>query len=293
MRFQGNKNCENYFKKLGHRVQDTENRAVYWKNRSVGWAEVATTAKPNQDPFIRQLIEYAGITPAMTVLDLASGTGDPAITIARILTKGTVTAYDITPEMLAIAVQRSKRNAVNNLTFTVGNMDSLPFPNSTFDAVTSRNGLMFSKNKLVCARETLRVLRPGGKAVWLVWGELNLNPTFLGVSAGLESFFGEIFPPRMIRHNLSKPGQLKEIIRNSGFAKFEELQLTWERRINPDDDYFHRAVSRTAPNRVAALTEADLGVLLEKVRDACAEYLVDDIYKIPIMMRLGIGTAHD
>ena len=129
-------------------MQDTENRAVYWKDRSVGWAEAATTAKPNQDPFIRQLIEYAGITPAMAVLDLASGTGDPAITIARILTKGNVTAYDITPEMLAIAVQRSKRNAVNNLTFTVGDMDSLPFPNGTFDAVTSRNGLMFSQNKL-------------------------------------------------------------------------------------------------------------------------------------------------
>jgi len=274
-------------------VQDTENRAVYWKDRSVGWAEAATTAKPNQDPFIRQLIEYAGITPAMAVLDLASGTGDPAITIARILTKGNVTAYDITPEMLAIAVQRSKRNAVNNLTFTVGDMDSLPFPNGTFDAVTSRNGLMFSQNKLDCAKETLRVLRPGGKAVWLVWGELSLNPTFLAVSAGLESFFGEISPPRMIRHNLSKPGALKEIIRNSGFAKFEELQLKWERRITPDDDYFHRAVARTAPNRVAALTEADLGVLLEKVRNACAEYLVDDIYNIPIIMRLGIGTAHD
>ncbi len=97
----------------------------------------------------------------------------------------------------------------------------------------------------------------------------------------------------MIRHNLSKPGALKEIIRNSGFAKFEELQLKWERRITPDDDYFHRAVARTAPNRVAALTEADLGVLLEKVRNACAEYLVDDIYNIPIIMRLGIGTAHD
>ena len=144
MRFQEKKNFDNSLKNLGHHVQDTENRSIYWKNRSVGWAKAATTAKPNQDPFIRQLIEYAGITPAMTVLDLASGTGDPAITIARILTKGTVTAYDITPEMLAIAVQRSKRNAVNNLTFTVGNMDSLPFPNSTFDAVTSRNGLMFS-----------------------------------------------------------------------------------------------------------------------------------------------------
>ena len=274
-------------------MPDTENQTVYWKNRSVGWTEAATTTKPNQDPFIRGLIDYAGITPAMSVLDVASGTGDPAITIAKTLTKGNVTAYDITQEMLAIAVERSKRNAVNNLTFTVGNMNSLPFPNCTFDAVTSRNGLMFPTNKLDCAKEALRVLRPGGKAVWLVWGEIRLNPTFLAVSAGLESFFGEIFPPRMIRHNLSKPGQLKEILKNSGFAKFEELQLKWERKITPDDDYFQRAVARTAPNRIAALTETDLRILLEKVRDACAEYLVDGSYKIPIIMRLGIGTAHD
>lgn len=272
-------------------ASETENRTDYWKNRSPGWTEAATAANPSEDTFNLRLIEEVGLTRAMDVLDVASGTGDPAITIAEHLTAGTVTACDLTPEMLAVAAARARKLSIENLHITAGNMISLPFPDNTFDAVTSRNGLMFPDNKVGCAREALRVLKPGGTAGWMVWGLIEDNPTFLTVNSGLEEFFGEKFPPRMIRHNLGAPGLLRDVISEAGFATAKEIELKQERPLKPDDDYFRRAIARTVPHDVSNLSETDWAALLEIVQNACAPYKDGAIYRIPIVARLGIGTA--
>jgi SAM-dependent methyltransferase len=272
-------------------ASDTENRTDYWKNRSPGWTEAASAANPSNDTFNIRLIEEVGISPDMDVLDIASGTGDPAITIAGKLETGTVTACDMTPAMLAVATARAAKLSIDNLCITAGNMIALPFPDSTFDAITSRNGLMFPDDKTGCAREALRVLKPGGRAGWIVWGPIEANPTFLAVNAGLERFFGEQFPPRLIRHNLGTPGLLVDVITQAGFAKAKEIELKQERIVKRDDDYFRRAVARTAPHRVGNLSETDWSALLDNVQNACADYLDGDIYRIPIVARLGIGTA--
>jgi len=274
-------------------VQYKEKQDTYWNNRSVGWKQDITNAKPNQDPFIRRLIECANIKQGMNVLDVASGAGDPAITIAKNYTRGNVTACDLTYDMLGIAMERAKRLFIENLTFTVGNMSALPFPNNTFDAFTCRNGLMFSDTKVKSAEEALRVLKPGGKAAWLVWGNIESNPTFDAVRRGLESHFDEVFPYRMIRHNLSEPGQLKKILKESGFSIFEEIELKWERQITPNDGYFQRAVARTIPDKLTTLSQSDIKIILENIKSECVKYLRGDIYVIPISMRLGIGTARD
>ena len=227
----------------------------------------------------------------MDVLDVASGTGDPAITIAEQLKSGNVIAYDITTEMLSVAAARANKLILTNMHIITGNMAALPFPNHTFDAVTSRNGIMFPDDKLQCAREALRVLRPGRKAGWLVWGEIESNPTFLAINTGLEMFFGEKFQPRMIRHSLGKSGLLKNIIQQAGFAKAEEIELKNERIISQGDGFFRRAIERAVPHRIGALSETDWSELLKTVENSCSDHLKDNILKIPIVMRLGIGTA--
>ena len=272
-------------------ASDTENRTDYWKNRSPGWTEAASGAKPSNDTFNLRLIEEVGISPDMDVLDIASGTGDPAITIAGKIETGSVTACDMTPTMLAVAAARAAKLSIDNLRITAGNMTALPFCDSTFDAVTSRNGLMFPNDKIGCAREVLRVLKPGGTAGWMVWGPIDANPTFSSVNAGLKKFFGENFPPRLIRHNLGAPGLLADIITQAGFAKAEEIELKQERLIKKDNDYFRRAVARTAPHRIGTLSEAEWTALLDDVQNACADYWDGDIYRIPIVARLGIGTT--
>jgi ubiquinone/menaquinone biosynthesis C-methylase UbiE len=276
---------------VNSKVSNVQKQKNYWTNRSSSWIKKATSAVASRDIFTLRLIQEVGITPAMDVLDVASGTGDPAITIAEKLKSGNVIAYDITTEMLSVAAARANKLILTNMHMITGNMAALPFPNNTFDAVTSRNGIMFPDDKLQCAREALRVLRPGRKAGWLVWGEIESNPTFLAINTGLETFFGEKFRPRMIRHSLGKSGLLKNIIQQAGFAKAEEIELKKERIISQEDSFFRRAIERAVPDKIGALSETDWSELLKTVENSCSDHLKGDILKIPIVMRLGIGTS--
>lgn len=262
----------------------------YWSKRSPAWTAGASTGKASDETFDRALIKAAAINPGDRVLDLAAGTGDPTMTIAgHVKQAGFVVAFDMTGSMLSVAQTRARNLELNNIGLVSGNMELLPFPDDTFDAITCRNGLMFPDDKPACVRETYRVLKPGGQAVWLVWATIEENPTYLTINRGLTKFFGEEFPPRMVRHVLGQEGALTALLGEAGFARIEERRFAYERVVPQGDDYFRRAVARTVPDKIGDLSEADWVNLLAAVEDASAEMRDEDVYRIPVVARLGIG----
>lgn len=266
------------------------NPADYWKNRSAGWTEGTALGRATDDRFNRALIEAAGIVPDDDVLDLAAGTGDPAVTIAEHLAgTGSVTAFDMTADMLAVAERRAASLGLANMRTRIGDMADLPFADESFDAVTCRNGLMFPEDRIVCVREARRVLKPGGRAVWLVWATFEENPTFGAVSRGLEAYFGEAFPPRMVRHALGVDGALTAVLRAAGFNWIEESVLSHTRLVGPGDAYFRRAAGRTIPHRTDRLDEAGWSALTAAIEDAASAMRDGDKFAIPVVMRLGVG----
>ena len=123
------------------------------------------------------LVEYARARPGMQVLDLASGTGEPAITLAGIVgSQGHVTALDLSSELLRIASDRARKRGLNNITFQEADAHALPFADKAFDLATCRFGVMFFKDVTHALRELARVLRPGARACFAAWGPLT-NPT--------------------------------------------------------------------------------------------------------------------
>ena len=95
-----------------------------------------------------------------SVLDVACGTGDMAISLAE---RGcTVTGVDLSEEMLAIAKRK-----VENGKWKVGNAEALPFADGEFDAVTCAFGVRNFVHLEQGLSEMLRVLKPGGKMVIL------------------------------------------------------------------------------------------------------------------------------
>ncbi|MDA0652690.1 MAG: class I SAM-dependent methyltransferase [Proteobacteria bacterium] len=264
----------------------------YWANRTAGWSAGASDGAATDDTFDRALIEASAIIPGMDVLDLAAGSGDPSVTIATHLAgNGTVTACDMTYDMLAMAQARVDKLALANFRIVSGDMAALPFPDACFDAVTCRNGLMFPADKLACVAEARRVLRPGSKGAWLVWSTIDDNPTFLTVANGLRRYFGEDFPPRMIRHSLGEAGSLSALLTEAGFQDVTERRFAYERTVPIGDDYFRCAAARTIPQRVASLTEKDWSDLLSTIEEASAALRDGDVFRIPIVARLAAGTA--
>jgi len=111
----------------------------------------------------RRLVSMAPVSPG-PVLDLACGTGDIAFQMAA--GDRRVVGLDITPRMLHLA--RNKQQAsVHPVTFVVGDMMTLPFPDASFTIVTVGYGLRNVPRLANAIVEIQRVLVPGGRLLSL------------------------------------------------------------------------------------------------------------------------------
>lgn len=114
------------------------------------------------EPFAAQI----ALRPGAQVLDVACGTGNVTIPLAR--RGATVTGLDLAPNLL---VQARARAAAEGLPirFDEGDAEALPYPDGAFDVVSTMFGAMFAPRPEVVAAEMARVLRPGGTLAMANW----------------------------------------------------------------------------------------------------------------------------
>src|SRR3981189_3602561 len=129
-----------------------------WSESAPYWEKHREIIREMFAPITQALIEDAEITTRRVVLDVATGPGEPALSIADM----------VGPE--------GKGCAFHNATFEVAFADDLPIPANTFDAVVSRFGVMFFPSPVGSVREMLRVLKPGGRIAFAVWHFAERNP---------------------------------------------------------------------------------------------------------------------
>lgn len=113
------------------------------------------------------------------VLDIASGTGEPGLTIATLIPDGKVIITDLSAGMLEIAEENARRRGIHNVETKACDVCELPFADNSFDAVSCRFGFMFFPDMLLAAKEIFRVLKPGGRIVATVWNGSEKNFGFL------------------------------------------------------------------------------------------------------------------
>ena len=137
--------------------------AEKWKAKSAAMGGAVTDA----------LVEYSRPLPGMRVLDLASGTGEPAISLAqRVGPQGSVTAVDQSSELLDIAAERARNKKLSNFTTQQADAHQLPFAGQSFDLATCRFGVMFFSDAERALAELRRVLKPGARACFAAWGPM-------------------------------------------------------------------------------------------------------------------------
>jgi SAM-dependent methyltransferase len=127
-------------------------------------------------PVSAKIVRLVNVKPVDSVLDVACGFGNTAITARRAGAK--VTGIDITPELLTQAKEEESIARVSGIDWREGNAESLPFEDESFDIVLSTFGHMFALNQKTTANEIQRVLKKGGRigfATWspeLAWGRM-------------------------------------------------------------------------------------------------------------------------
>lgn len=112
----------------------------------------------------RRLVALAQPVRGRRALDLATGTGDIAHSLAS--SGARVVGLDITPRMIELAISKRSEHA-GSCSFLVGDMLALPFPDRSFDLVTTGYGLRNVPNLTEAVDEIARVLTPGGLALSL------------------------------------------------------------------------------------------------------------------------------
>jgi SAM-dependent methyltransferase len=179
-------------------------------------------------PVTEALVEYARPVPGSRVLDLASGTGEPGITLAtRVGPEGSVTALDLSQDLLEIAEKRARSRGLKNFSTQPGDAHSLPFPDDNFDLGTSRFGVMFFRDPRKAIGELRRVLRTGARACFLAWGRFD-QPYWKSMMGVVHrNVGGPLLPPDGPNpFRFAEPGSLSEMLRLSGFRSVEEQTVT-------------------------------------------------------------------
>jgi len=176
----------------------------------------------------RAIVAAAQVRSGMRVLDIACGTGEPAISLAAVLVDdGDVVGVDISPAPLKIAGERDVQRGLSNVTFQQADAHELPFRNDSFDCITSRLGIMFFSDLPRALSEMRRVLKPSGRAILLVWGPMD-QPYFQTTIGAILRMLPEASVPESGRKMfaLGNKGVLTQVLRQAGFSEVKEELVT-------------------------------------------------------------------
>lgn len=229
-----------------------------WNKFSAGWKKwdklVMDFLKPMGDEIIRLL------NPQKTdvILDVASGTGEPGLTIAAKLSGGKVIITDLADHMLEIARENAESRGIYNIETVTCDVCDLPFPDNTFDAISCRFGFMFFPDMLLAANEMVRVLKPGGKIATSVWNVPEKNFWVTAIMGTINKNM-ELPPPPpgspgMFR--CAKDGFISDIFSQAGLKNISQTEIFGKLNCKTSDAYWGMQTEVGAPI-VAALRKAN------------------------------------
>lgn len=166
------------------------------------------------------LVELARPAPADRALDIATGGGHAALALAPLVSE--VVATDLTVEMLEAARAFIAEQGARNVRFEVADAEQLPFPDASFDIVTSRIAPHHFPQPERFVREAARVLRLGGRFVL----DDNMVPEDPELDAFMNRFEAWRDPSHVRAHRVS---EWTRWIEDSGLRLLEARPLAFKR----------------------------------------------------------------
>ncbi len=198
------------------------------------WAKWHLEQAAQTQPTTELLMRIAQPRPGARVLDVAAGTGALTARLAHAVgPSGHVTVTDLSAGMLAANEQNARKAGLTNVSFQQADAHTLKFPDQQFDLVTCRFGVMYFADSLQALKEIYRVLKPGGRAVFIAWGAMERNPFFL---TGLGPFFKRVVVPppppgAPTPFKYAQEGTLATDLGQAGFKEVREeaqtIDLPW------------------------------------------------------------------
>ena len=249
-----------------------------WNKFSAGWRKWDKLTMEMLRPPGDAIMDHLGATGTSVVLDIAAGTGEPGLSIARHLHGGKVIITDLAEHMLEVAKEKAAAEGITNVEFREADAHTLPFADNAFDEVSCRMGFMFFPDMQQAANEMTRVLKPGGRIATSVWAGPEKNFWVTCMQQNIKKHI-DVAPPEpgapgMFR--CAQPGLIAGFFRNAGLREVTEREVPNVVGVNGPAQYWDM-MSEVAAPFVAALSKADAATVA-KVK---ADVLTDMAAKYP------------
>jgi ubiquinone/menaquinone biosynthesis C-methylase UbiE len=267
-----------------------------WSDSAPYWEKHREIIGQMFAPITQALIAEAEITSRRAVLDVATGPGEPALSIANLVgPEGRVVGVDAVPQMVEAARREGNRRGYRNASFEVALADKLPFPANTFDAVVSRFGVMLFPSPVDSVREMLRVLKPGGRAAMAVWHFAERNPFHYVVSRVIQRYVDSPPPvpdsPDAFR--FASPGKLLTVLSQAGAAATSEhlLRFSIQAPLAAEDFWTLRSeMSDNLRTKLAILSKQQMSEVKREVIEALSGYSTDRGISFPAEVLIVSGA---
>jgi SAM-dependent methyltransferase len=203
-------------------------------------------SEDRQTPTYEAALARVELTPGQQVLDIGCGVG----AFLQLITERGACAHGIDAAEALLDVARARLPQAD---LRVGEMESLPYEDETFDLVTGFNSFFFASNIVAALREAGRVAKPGAPVVIQVWGPHHRNDL-----EAMKEIARPFMPPRPAdappEPDYSQPGVLEELATQAGLTPHDAFDTSWAFEF-PDEHTMRRAL--VAPAGLALLVGPD------------------------------------
>ena len=277
-------------------MQQNEDVLAKFRAQAPYWETHSETIRNMFAPITEALVQEAHIERGHSVLDVATGTGEPALSIARIVgPAGSVVGVDPVAETIAAATRASDGLHLTNIRFQMASAELLPFPDASFDAVVSRFGIMFFPSPIQAVREMLRVTKAGRKLALAVWGFAESNPFHCVLSHVVDRYVepATLQPDAPEIFRFASPGKLLNVLKEAGATHPSErlFQFTINVMLSVEDYWALRLqMSDKLRKKLTALASDTQSAIRHEVIQALQPYLTAKGLSLPAEVLIVSGS---